>query len=140
VTGVRVPIVISAGGVLWSLARYALGLAFPHTTDGFGWATFAVNLSGCFLIGVLMVLVTDVWPDRTLLRPFVGVGVLGGYTTFSAYIVDIVGALRVGAGGVAAGYLLGTVVGAMAAVWLATVLTRRIVQPASAPQASGATP
>lgn len=75
---------ISAGGVTGSLARYALAEVYPHRLGGFAWATFGINVSGCLLIGVVMVLVTDLWPTRTLLRPFLGTGVLGGCTTFSA--------------------------------------------------------
>lgn len=83
-TGVGWPVlaVISAGGVTGALARYGLAEAFPHAVDRFAWATFGINVSGCLLIGVLMVLVTEVWSTRWLLRPFLGTGVLGGYTTF----------------------------------------------------------
>src|ERR687886_614869 len=52
------------------------------------WAILSTNVSGCLLIGVLMVLVTEVWTTHRLLRPFLGTGVLGGYTTFSTYAVD----------------------------------------------------
>src|SRR3981189_1592285 len=71
-----------AGGVLGSRPRYALQIAFPHPPYNFDWATFAINVSGCLLIGVLMVLVTQVWTGRPLLRPFLGIGVLGGFPTF----------------------------------------------------------
>src|SRR5206468_23399 len=49
----------------------------------------AVNVLGCGLIGVLMVLVGELWTGRRLLRPFLGTGVLGGFTTFSTYAVDL---------------------------------------------------
>jgi CrcB protein len=81
--------VISAGGVLGASARHALAVALPHLPGHFPWATFVTNVSGCLLIGVLMVLITEVWPAHRLVRPFLGVGVLGGYTTFSTYTVDI---------------------------------------------------
>jgi CrcB protein len=116
---------IAAGGVLGSLSRYGLQVAFPHAVAGFGWATFAINVSGCFLIGVLMVLITHRWPDRRLLRPFLGVGVLGGFTTFSAYAVDIDQAVLAGAAGTALAYLLATVVAALAAVWAGSTVARR---------------
>jgi CrcB protein len=122
--------VISAGGALGSMARYGLQSAFAHRTDEFAWATFAVNVSGCLLIGVLMVLVTDVWPGRPLLRPFVGVGVLGGYTTFSTYVVDIQQAVTHHAVAFGLSYLAATLVAALAAVWAGTALTRRLVRAA----------
>jgi CrcB protein len=116
--------VISAGGVAGALARYGLGEAFPHTAEEFAWATFGINVSGCLLIGVLMVLVSDVWPTRRLLRPFLGTGVLGGYTTFSTYIVDIQQLLAAGAARTALAYLAGTLLAALAAVYTGSTLTR----------------
>lgn len=73
--------VISAGGVLGALGRYGLATAWPHAPGHFPWATFVTNVSGCLLIGVLMVLVTEVLSAHRPIRPFLGVGVLGGYTT-----------------------------------------------------------
>ncbi|MGY2061256.1 fluoride efflux transporter FluC, partial [Nocardia gipuzkoensis] len=76
---------IAIGGSLGALARYGLAELWPTPPEGFPWATFTTNVSGCFLIGVLMVLITDIWIAHRLLRPFLGVGVLGGFTTFSTY-------------------------------------------------------
>ncbi len=118
---------IAAGGVLGSLARYGLQVAFPHAVTEFGWATFAINVSGCFLIGVLMVLITHRWPARRLLRPFLGVGVLGGFTTFSAYAVDIDQAILAGAVGTALAYLVATLLAALAAVWAGSTMAQRIL-------------
>jgi CrcB protein len=108
--------VVAAGGVLGALARYGIGLAVPHQPAGFPWATFAINVSGCLLIGVLMVLVTDVWPGHRLLRPFLGTGLLGGYTTFSTYVVDVQHLLAAGAARTALAYLVGTLLAALVAV------------------------
>jgi CrcB protein len=120
---------ISAGGVVGSLARYALQIAFPHPPYNFDWATFAINVSGCLLIGVLMVLVTQVWTGRPLLRPFLGIGVLGGFTTFSTYVVDIQQAIHVGAAATGLVYLSATLVAALIAVWLGSAMTRWAVRP-----------
>ena len=119
---------ISAGGVLGAVARYGLQEAFPHPPGEFGWATFAVNVSGCLLIGVLMVLIGEVWTGRRLLRPFLGVGVLGGYTTFSTYVIDIQQAVTSGAARTGLAYLAATVAAAMAAVWAGAVVTRWAVR------------
>jgi len=118
---------VSAGGVAGSLARYGLGQTFPPAPTGFPWATFGINVSGCLLIGVLMVLVTDVWPSRRLLRPFLGTGLLGGYTTFSAYIVDIQHLLGAGAARTALAYLAGTLLAALAATYLGVSAARLAV-------------
>lgn len=71
---------ISAGGVVGAEIRYGLGLLASGV-----WETLAVNVTGCLLIGVLM---TRLPRLRPLARPLLGVGVLGGYTTFSGYAVD----------------------------------------------------
>jgi CrcB protein len=127
---------VSAGGALGAVARHALAVAVPDRPDGFPWATFLTNVSGCLLLGVLMVLITEVWPGTRLVRPFLGVGVLGGYTTFSTYAVQI---QRLAAGGepvTAVLYLAGTLAAALAAVQtgiavarLATRAARRTGQP-----------
>lgn len=119
--------VISAGGVVGALARYGLGVTSGDRPGDFAWTTFGVNVSGCLLIGVLMVLITDVWPTRRLLRPFLGTGVLGGYTTFSTYVVDVQQLLDAGAPRTALAYLAGTLLAALAAVYVGVSITRRAV-------------
>jgi CrcB protein len=119
---------ISAGGVVGALARYGLATAWPHEPAEFAWSTLVTNVSGCLLIGILMVLVTEVWTNQRLLRPFLGVGALGGYTTFSTYIVDIGRAATAGAAGVALAYLVTTLVGALLAVWAGATATAWLVR------------
>lgn len=116
---VPVLLAISAGGVLGALARYGIGVAWPHEPRGFPWATWTINVTGCLLIGVLMVLIARRLPDQQLIRPFWGVGVLGGYTTFSTASVDV---LRT-APGAALAYLGMTLIGALLAVWAGTAVT-----------------
>jgi fluoride exporter len=115
---------ISVGGALGALARYGIAYALPSGPTGFPWATFLINVSGCLLIGALMVLVTDVWGGRRLIRPFLGVGVLGGYTTFSTYVVDIQRLVNAGAPATALGYLAATLLAALAAVYAGATVTR----------------
>lgn len=122
----EVVLVVAAGGVLGSLARYVVGLAWPTQHDGFPWATFTINVVGCLLIGVLMVLVTERKPVHPWLRPFLGVGVLGGFTTFSAYSVDIHQLLIDRHPLVAVSYLAATAIVAMIAVICGVLLTRRL--------------
>jgi CrcB protein len=127
--------VVSVGGVAGALARHGISQAVPHGPVGFPWATFAINVSGCLLIGALMVLVSDVWPGRRLLRPFLGTGVLGGYTTFSAYVVDTQHLIAAGATSTAVAYLAGTLLAALAAVHAGMTITRagvRYARPARA--------
>ncbi|MCO1654617.1 fluoride efflux transporter CrcB [Pseudonocardia sp. S2-4] len=118
-------VAVAVGGVVGAEARYGLSLALPHAPGAWPWSTLLVNASGCVLIGVLMVLVTERVRVHPLTRPLLGVGVLGGYTTFSSYAVDVVG--LVGAGRVvpAAGYAVATPLLALLAVAVGVWLTRR---------------
>jgi CrcB protein len=117
--------VVAAGGVLGSVARWGLAEAVPVAPGSVPWATLSVNAVGAFLVGLLMVLVVDVWPDQRYVRPFWGVGVLGGFTTFSAYAVELRSAFGVGHTGLAAAYLAGTLVLGLAAALLGLLLGRR---------------
>ncbi|GAA2703712.1 hypothetical protein GCM10010429_09880 [Micromonospora olivasterospora] len=118
--------VVAAGGVLGALARAGLQAALPHHPAGFPWATFSVNVTGCLLIGALMALVAA-GRTRPLTRPFLGVGVLGGFTTFSTYVVDARQAVAAGAPGIALAYLVTTLVGALVAVWLGDAAAGRLL-------------
>jgi fluoride exporter len=111
-------VAIAIGGVLGSEARYGLNLALPHPAGGMPWATFLINFSGCALMGVLMVTITELSSAHRLVRPFLGVGVLGGYTTFSTYSLEIHQLLAAGRPGLALTYLALTPVSALAAVWI----------------------
>ncbi|MEX5710645.1 CrcB family protein [Parafrankia sp. FMc6] len=119
---------IAAGGVLGALARHGLVVAFPHEAADFDRATFAINTSGCLLIGVLMELVGSVWAGRRLVRPFLGVGVLGGYTTFSAYVVDVERAVEADAPGTALLFLFVSLAAALIAVAVGSGLTARLLR------------
>ncbi len=83
-------VAVSLGGVIGSLGRYAVGVALPHDPGAFPWATLVVNVTGAFAMGLLVAFLVDRPGAHRLARPFVGVGVLGGWTTFSALAVDVV--------------------------------------------------
>jgi len=114
---VRLLAAVSGGGALGALARYGLQTAFPHTAGQFAWATLSVNVSGCLLIGIIAVLIASAPSTHRLVRPFLVTGVLGGYTTFSTYIVDIQRALVAGAPRTALLYGAATLAAALAAGW-----------------------
>lgn len=80
---------VALGGVIGACARYGVGLLRPLGPLAFPWSTLLVNVAGCAAMGVLMVLVTEVLTPHRLVRPFLGTGVLGGFTTFSTYAVDV---------------------------------------------------
>ena len=118
---------IAAGGATGAAARYLLGTTWPTPASAFPVSTLAINIIGCSLIGVLMVLITEVWSRQRLLRPFLGTGVLGGFTTFSTYTVDIQRLVAGAHTGTALLYLALTPIGALLAVWVTATATRRLV-------------
>lgn len=129
----RVLAVISLGGAVGAAARYGAALVWPTGGEAFPWTTFAVNAVGCAVMGVFMVLATEVWSSHRLLRPFVGTGFLGGFTTFSTYAVDVQRLSEHGRVGVGMAYLAATVVCAVVCVWVTTAATRRIAGVRKAP-------
>lgn len=111
-----------------SVARFAIGRALPAAAHGFPWGTFIVNVTGSFLLGLLMVFVSEVWRPGRYLRPFLGVGVLGGYTTFSTVTGQVRGLVGAGSWLLANTYLLDSVVGGLAAVWLGVIVARLLAR------------
>jgi fluoride exporter len=117
---------IAVGGALGSLARWGLVVALPHGGDAWPWSTFLANVSGCLLLGVLMAFVLGPWSHTRYLRPFLGVGVLGGYTTFSTYELDA-HVLGGHAPVLAMLYLVVSVATGVAAAWLGLTIGRVVV-------------
>ncbi|MER5203771.1 fluoride efflux transporter CrcB [Streptomyces sp. NPDC002825] len=121
--------VIAAGGALGASARYGASLAWPTPDGAFPWTVLTVNACGCALLGVLMVLLTETTTaPHPLLRPFLGTGFCGGFTTFSTYSLDTQRLL--GAGDPTRGllYLGGTLLTALAAVWAGVTAARALVR------------
>jgi len=120
--------VVALGGVLGAWARYGAGLLWPTGPTAFPWTTLMVNVVGCAVIGVFLVVITEAWSPHPLLRPFFGTGVLGGFTTFSTYAVDVRRLVDHGYAARGLVYLAATLLAAMAAVWAAAALTRRLLR------------
>ena len=104
------------GGALGAFVRWGVAQALQRTSGDWPWATLAVNLTGCLLIGVLIAVLAARRPDDEHLRTFLGAGVLGGFTTFSAFAVEVGDLLRAGAPAVAAAYVAVSVLGGLLAV------------------------
>ncbi len=119
---------VSAGGAIGACARYGAGLVWPVGAAAFPWTTLLVNVVGCAVIGVFMVTIGETGRPHPLLRPFFGTGVLGGFTTFSSYALDVRRLMTGGHPGTGTVYLLATVAGALAAVWIAAAGTRRLLR------------
>jgi CrcB protein len=120
--------VVALGGALGATARYAAALWWPAQPGGLPWATFWTNVVGCAVIGVFMVVITDVWAAHRLVRPFFGTGVLGGFTTFSTYAVDIQKLVDAGHPRTGLVYLAATLLAALTSVWLAATGTRQVLK------------
>jgi fluoride exporter len=116
---------VAVGGVLGSLGRCAVSLAVPHEPGAFAWSTLLVNVTGSLAMGVLVVWVLSMDRPHPWLRPFLGVGVLGGWTTFSSFALDVHTMVRAGHGLLAAAYLLGSLVVGLVAVGLGVGLGER---------------
>ncbi|MFG2625029.1 fluoride efflux transporter CrcB [Streptomyces sp. NPDC048473] len=119
--------VVALGGALGASARYGATLIWPTAPGGFPWTTLIVNVIGCAVIGVFMVVISDAWAAHRLVRPFFGTGVLGGFTTFSTYAVDIERLVDGGRARTGLAYLGLTLLAALAAVWSAVWATRRVL-------------
>lgn len=120
-------ITISLGGAIGAGGRYMIGIALPTHSGGFPIGTLMINVSGCALIGILMVLITERLHAHRLLRPFLGTGILGGFTTFSTYAVDIQKLVSGAHAKTALLYLFLTPIGAILAVWVSATTTRRLI-------------
>lgn len=116
--------VVALGGALGSATRYVLGWLWPDG-PGFPWTTFAVNVTGCLAIGLLAGVLARHPDAHPLLRPLLGTGFLGGFTTFSAYAVRANELVAAGRPATAAAYVLGTLLAALTAVRLGQLAVRR---------------
>jgi len=106
---------VAVGGAIGAGLRWAAGIAWTHNRGGWPWATLAVNLIGCVAIGIAarrLRVGTVAWA-------FVVTGILGGFTTFSSFAVEVDQLIDADRAGVALGYIVITLVGGFAATWIA---------------------
>ena len=122
---------VAAGGALGALARAGLLAATPQHPATADWGTVLVNVLGGALIGVLMETLTRRPNPHPLLRPFLGVGVLGGFTTFSAAITDATDAFAAHQPGEALLAIAANLIGALLAVSAAAGATATLLDRAA---------
>lgn len=118
---------VALGGGIGATARYGASVAWPTAADAFPFTTLLVNVIGCALIGVLMAVLTEWRNAHRLARPFLGTGVLGGFTTFSTWALELHTLVEHGQARAALLYLIVTLAAALAAVWAAAAATRRLI-------------
>jgi len=117
-------VAIAVGGAFGTLARYGVERGLATGAAGFPWATLSVNVLGSFLLGLVVTLVVVRWPDDRWLRPLVGVGFCGGFTTFSTFVLEIDQRARHGHGGIALAYLGASLAAGTVAAFLGALLAR----------------
>ena len=119
--------VVAAGGMLGASARYGLVQWLPVSAGRFPWATFWANVSGSFLLGVLLVVLLERLPPSRYARPFLATGVLGAFTTMSGYQVE--SALLVSDGQAVTGlvYGVGSVVAGLGLAYSGVVAGRQLL-------------
>jgi len=117
---------IALGGAAGSVLRYLVHGAVQRWSGSmFPWGTFAVNISGCLLIGLLAGLFAGPYPAREEIRLGILVGILGGYTTFSTFGLDTLVLADNRRYGLAAANMLSSCAVGLLAVWLGARLVQR---------------
>lgn len=129
----RLVAVVAGGGAAGALARFSVESLLPWQSTGWPWAIFVVNILGCAGIGLAAGLLADAQARGAYVpewwRPLVITGFLGGFTTFSSYILEVVILIESGSPSsliVALTYLFGSVVFGVLMVWLTLHLTARV--------------
>lgn len=108
------------GGIVGTALRYGLEELFPTRGTGFPWATFAINLSGSFVLGALLEVLALAGPDqgwRQRIRVTLGTGFCGSYTTYSSFALETTQLGHHGAVGVGIGYAVVSVIGGIGCAW-----------------------
>jgi CrcB protein len=122
---VRALPLVGVGGAIGALARGWLGARLAVAPTGFPVSTFLVNVSGAFLLGLLLTLLVERLPQARSVRPLLGTGLLGAYTTFSALTVEAAVLAVRGRPLLAVGYVAGSLLAGMAAVAAGAAAVRR---------------
>jgi CrcB protein len=121
----RLVAAVAFGGVVGALGRYGLGVALPTQAGTFPVTTLVINLSGAFLLAVLVGVLTRRPGASPVLRPLLGTGVLGGYTTFSTFAVDTDRLVSTGHPATAVSYLAATLLGGLVATAAGMIVSAR---------------
>ena len=120
-------LLVGLGGGVGAMTRYGVSLAMPAPQGAWPWATFMINVTGSLLIGVLAGWVSAKGEAGEPWRLLLGVGVLGGYTTFSAYSLETLRLIERNDVAGAAAYSVGSVLAGLTAVALGVAIAKRVI-------------
>jgi len=121
--------VVAVGGMIGASARYGLARALPVRPGELPWATLWTNLTGSFLLGLVLAVLALRLPDQPYARRFLAGGVLGAFTTMSTFQVETALLLRDGRPATAAGYVAASVTGGLLLAAAGLAVGRRVVGP-----------
>lgn len=125
---IRTLAAVAAGGAIGAVARYLVFvLATRVLGAGFPWGTLIVNVAGSFVLACLIETMALRWSISQEMRAFLVIGVLGAFTTFSTFSMDVAVLYHRGALTAAAGYVLASVVLSIAAFFLGLALVRMML-------------
>mgnify|MGYP001328986372 CR=1 FL=1 len=119
---------IAAGGAIGAVLRHFAGsLALSVAGSSFPWGTLSVNIIGSFFMGALISYFASIWTPPPELRAFLTVGLLGAFTTFSTFSLDVVTLWERGQAVMALGYIAASVLLSITALFAGMMLVRQVV-------------
>ncbi|MDQ1662191.1 MAG: fluoride exporter [Blastococcus sp.] len=118
---------VAVGGAAGACARAGLAQLWPHHPGSWAWSTLVTNLVGSAAIAVVLVGLIRRRPEDRYLRPLLATGLLGGFTTYSAFAVDTAQLIRHDRPWLAIGYVTATTVGIVAVCTASLLVARRLV-------------
>ena len=122
----EVALVVGVGGAVGAILRWWVGVLMSHLLASAFLGTLAVNLVGSFMIGLLLIWFQARLPIGDVLRTGILVGLLGGFTTYSAFSMETVNMMMAGFYGRASAYVAGTVVLCLMGTWAGVMLGRSV--------------
>ena len=118
-------LLVGIGGALGAMTRYGVGTLVGSLNNGFPLATFLINIAGSLAMGLLVGILARTTPAfQNEIRLFVAVGIFGGFTTFSSFSLDTISMIERGDLMLALGYVLGSVVLGIGALWVGLFFIR----------------